>query len=139
MTFLSAREDERLAVEAFTALAAHLDERAERDTTLREIDGQSVRGSRWEALLRESGFAPDYRGMVLAPKVAPKPKPKGYTPPAFSTPNAPAREGLTGFIPPTFSPAPDPDGFVPPTSFTPTDEEPPKDPFARRFFFKRKR
>src|SRR5690606_27590649 len=41
-------------------------------TLVVEVDGQPVRGSRWEPLLREAGFGGDYRGMVLSrkPRVA---------------------------------------------------------------------
>jgi hypothetical protein len=161
VTFEATREDERLAVETFVALAEHLEATRERDATIHEVDGQPIRGSRWEVLLREAGFANDYRGMVLAPKVTPRARPKGHTPPTFG--GAPGRamapaSGQPGFAqptwqPPVFSPptlAPGPDTFVPPTSFafagpTPAtpppapESEPPTDRFARRFFFRRKR
>lgn len=160
VTFEATREDERLAVETFVALAEHLEATRERDATIHEVDGQPIRGSRWEVLLREAGFANDYRGMVLAPKVTPKTRPRGHTPPTFG--GAPGRaapaSGQPGFAqptwqPPVFSPptlAPGPDIFVPPTSFafagpTPAtpppapESEPPTDRFARRFFFRRKR
>jgi ATP-dependent Lhr-like helicase len=59
----AAREDEGRAVRALMAWA-----RTGREgvTLVTEIDGGAVRGTRWEALLREAGFVGDYRGMVLA-------------------------------------------------------------------------
>ncbi len=65
MTLGAAREDERLAVEALVAWAARGTEGV---TLVIEVDGQPVRGSRWEPLLREAGFGGDYRGMVLSRK-----------------------------------------------------------------------
>ena len=67
VTFGEVREDERLAVRALSAWAMT---GKEGTTTVVDIDGEPVRQSKWEPLLREAGFAGDYRGMVLSRKPA---------------------------------------------------------------------
>ena len=77
VTLTSARDDERQAVRALTAWAATGREGL---TLVTEIDGTPVRSTRWEPLLREAGFAADYRGMVLSRKPAAPVASAKYTP-----------------------------------------------------------
>jgi len=76
VTMSSAREDERQAVRALSAWGATGREGL---TLVTEIDGVPVRSTRWEPLLREAGFAADYRGMVLSKKAVAA-VPTKYTP-----------------------------------------------------------
>ena len=136
VTFRSCREDERLAVAAFVALAGHV-RRRRGDGAIHEVDGVAVRGSRWEALLREAGFAADYRGMVLgAAPTTPRARQAGYAPPTFATGFAPPTvlgRGVKGEPRVALAQGPfggevgdavgsdDGGGFVPPTSFGASD------------------
>jgi ATP-dependent Lhr-like helicase len=82
-TLSGVHADEQRAVQALSAWAAT---GREGITLVTEVDGVAVRGSRWEPLLREAGFAGDYRGMVLSKKPG-KPFDANFQPVADAAPS----------------------------------------------------
>ncbi|MFO0746950.1 MAG: DEAD/DEAH box helicase [Myxococcota bacterium] len=65
LSFPAAREDDARAIAALSALSA-LAATSSRVFAIQEVDGEPVRGSRWEPLFRSAGYVGDYRALLLA-------------------------------------------------------------------------